>query len=644
MFHLMKKTQNNEVIKGILRKNPRGFGFVVPEDSSKCSKDVFIPKHLINQAVDGDLVEVTIHPKSNWAKGPEGHITAILNRGRKHLAGIIIATKKPILAYVPILGEERFAQVKSPKENHLKKGDRVILKVIDWGDKKNPTICELNYKIGHINDPCIDIEAAVEEFDLRSDFPSSALKLAKSFGNKVRKKDCKGRLDLTHLECFTIDPDTAKDFDDALSISKNRGGHFYLGVHIADVAHYVTPGSALDKEASLRANSTYFPGKCLPMLPEELSNELCSLKEGVIRLSVSVLMQFDKQADLISKEIHRSFIKSRARYTYADAKKILNGQLKSPHRQSLKQMRALCDLLKKKRYERGSIDFALPELVILVDEKGDPFDVKIEEYDITHQLVEEFMLKANEVVATYLTEKEKPLIYRVHDEPAQENMQDFFATARALGFQLPKEPTREDLQTLFSKAKGTRFSHELAIRFIRNLKLASYSPNNVGHFGLALEHYCHFTSPIRRYPDLVTMRSLFDKPTTFAQLDQIAQKCCEQERLSFRAESSVKLLKKLRLLKKWFKKNPKKIYKANITRIKSFGLSFEMKKLFLEGFFHLSELEDDYFQYVEKGPFLIGRHTGKKHFVGEEISLRLLNIDLIRLETNWQLCLPFSKK
>lgn len=639
-----KKNETLDVVIGTLRMHPRGFGFVVPKDPSKSPQDIFIPRHLTNSAVDGDLVEVAINPDSNWDKGPDGHILSILDRGRKHIAGIITNTQKNITAHVPILGEARPVIVKPPKDTKIEVGDRVILKVIDWGDKKNPTISEFSHKIGHINDPSTDITAAVEEFDLRGEFPSPVIKESRAFGTKVKKKDCANRLDLTHLECFTIDPETAKDFDDALSISKNSKGNFYLGVHIADVAHYVSSGSALDGEAFERCNSTYFPGKCIPMLPEELSNMLCSLREGVIRLTASVLMEFDQHGELISSEIKRSTIKSRKRYTYGEAKKILNGKLKSPHSKSLKHMVALCNLLKKKRYKRGSIDFALPELVIQIDEQGNPTGIRIEEYDITHQLVEEFMLKANEIVAKFLTEQDKPLVYRVHEEPSEENLENFYAIARALGFKLPKKPTREDIQKLFDKAKSTQYSQQLAVGFIRNLKLASYSPCNVGHFGLALEHYCHFTSPIRRYSDLVTMRLLFDEAQDRTTLDQIALKCSEKERISFRAEMNVKLLKKLRLLKTWFEEDPKRVYKAHITKIRPFGLTFEVQELFLEGSFHISELEGDYFIYEENGPMLIGKHTGKKHIIGGALSLQLQHIDLIHLESKWQLSLPPKPK
>lgn len=446
------------------------------------------------------------------------------------------------------------------------------------------------------------------------------------------------------MECFTIDPDTAKDFDDALSLSKDRKGIYHLGVHIADAAHYVKTETALDKEALLRCNSTYFPGTCLPMLPEELSNELCSLKPDVDRLTISVMMDFDKKGTLIKHEIVRSFIHSKKRFTYGEAKEVLDGKKKSPHKKTLKLMVDLCHLLKAKRYERGSIDFSLSEMVIQVDDEGRPTGIKKVEYDITHQLVEEFMLKANEMVATELTMRGKSLLYRVHEAPSEENFKDFFAFAHVLGFKISPEPTIEELRDLFEKAKKTPFAAQLSIAFIRSMKLAQYSPENVGHYGLSLEYYCHFTSPIRRYSDLITQRLLFDEEQENINLERIAERCSEQERISFKAETSVKTLKKLRLLDDFFKNDPHREFTAIVTKIKPFGLHFELSDLMLEGFLHISELEDDYFNHDAKRNMLVGTRTGKVHCLGETLLVKLVSVDLILLESRWALVTSHARR
>ena len=569
----------------------------------------------------------------------------MLSRGRTHLVGTITKINAEVgikgdsisLAYVLILGKS--VDVKVRKNQKYQIGDRLLLEVIEWGEKNKNTLCKPHRVLGHISDPSVDIKAAVEEHDLRDAFPKNVTEEAKAFDNKVKKQELKDRLDLTKTLTFTIDPETAKDFDDALSIAKDEKGHFSLMVHIADVSHYIRKDSALDQEAILRGNSTYFPGSCIPMLPEQLSNNLCSLRQGVIRLTVSVLMEFDKEAKLIHSEVKRSYIKSKKCLTYEKARKIIENRENSPYRTPLLKMMELCNLLKKRRALRGSIDFALPELVIKVDEKGNPTKTKIEEYDITHQIVEEFMLKANEVVAQFLSNQGKELLFRIHEEPASENMEDFFSIARSLGFNLPSKPTPEDLQDLFDQAAKTPFSQQLAIGFIRNLKLAYYSPRNVGHFGLALEHYCHFTSPIRRYSDLIIHRLLFEEEEQLSDLEKIGQRLSDMERRSFRSETSVKLLKKLRLLKRWMKEDPDREYEAVITRIKPFGLFFEVKELFLEGFLHISELENDFFVFDSTRPMLHGRSTGTRYMIGNLINVRPISVDLIYVESKWELAL-----
>ena len=484
------KTEKPDVVSGVLRMHPKGFGFVIPDHPLENPQDIFIPKHLTDTAVDGDVVEVVLHTGVVSEKGPEGKIIAVTKRARKHAAGIInhVSADKSILAYVPLLGATRPVRVLPSKESRLKIGDRVILDIKDWGSKQEMPVGEFSHLLGSIDNAATDTLAAVEEFDLRNTFPKAAIDEAKKYGKKVAAKELKNRRDFSQEECFTIDPDTAKDFDDALTLTKDRKGHYHLGVHIADVAHYVVPGNALDKEAFLRGNSTYLPGTCIPMLPEELSNELCSLQPDKERLTVSVLMQFDKQGTLVKHEVVRGFINSKKRFTYYEAKDVLDGKTKSPHAKTLKLMVELCGLLKQKRYERGSIDFSLAELSLVINEKGEPTGFKKIEYDITHQLVEEFMLKANETVALELHKRGKELIYRVHEEPQEENFEEFLKMARLFGFKVPLKATSQDLQSLFEEAKKTPFAQQLSIAFIRSMRLAQYSQENVGHFEIGRAH------------------------------------------------------------------------------------------------------------------------------------------------------------
>lgn len=626
-------------VTGVLRVHPRGFGFLRPEDPTLYPEDIFIPKHLTMNAVDGDTVEVIVNVEGVSEKGPEGRVVAILSRGRTHVAGTIreVTAYGDIYAYVPLLGASQQVFVEPPGDRKLQAGDRLVMEVLEWGSKEKETICRMSHYIGHISDPGVDISAAVEEYEIRSEFPSRAIKEAQEFGEQVPRQELEEREDLRKVECFTIDPDTAKDYDDALSLKVDRKGGFELGVHIADVSHYVRPGTALDKEARLRCNSTYFPGVCIPMLPGELSNNLCSLKEAVNRLTISVFVRFDKEGNQQSYRIARTVIKSAKRFTYREAKEVLDGKKKSKHLATLKRMMELCHLLKRKRYERGSIEFSLPEQVVLVDSHGVPQGLDTVEYDITHQMVEEFMLKANEIVATHLSAQGKNLTYRIHDEPSEENLKDFSILARAFGFDLSEKPTQKEMQKLFDEAVHTPFGQYLASSYIRRMRLAIYSPDNIGHYGLGLTHYCHFTSPIRRYVDLVVHRILFGESDDLENLETIAADCSEQERISAKAESSVVLLKKLRYLRVLQENEPKRQYEAVITRIKPFGFFFEVLDFMLESFLHVSEIGSDFYVFEESQMRLRGRWEGKAYCAGDKITVMLKEVDFITLESDWHM-------
>lgn len=634
------KKNSDDIITGTLKLHPRGFGFVKPAAATLDTQDIFIPKHLTHHAVDGDQVEVLVNREAYSEKGPEGRIVAIISRGRTHLAGIVTEINRSGTAYAfaPLLGASQRIAIETTQGEELAVGDRVSMKVVEWGSKESPTICELSRLIGHISDPSCDIAAAIEEYELRSDFSLKTVTEAEALGTRVSRAAIASREDLRHLTCFTIDPDTAKDFDDAISLTKDEAtGRYHLGVHIADVSYYVRPGTALDNEAKLRCNSTYFPGMCLPMLPKQLSDNLCSLKANVNRLTVSVLMEFDADGTLVDYRITRSVIKSCKRFTYREAKAVLDGEKRSVHSPALKLMVELCGHLKRKRYERGSIEFSMPELVVLVDDQGVPTKTDYVVYDITHQLVEEFMLKANETVAWHLSKEGKNLTYRIHDEPSEDNLKDFSVLAGAFGFHLSETPTPKELQAMFDEAMQTPYGEYLANSYIRRMRLALYSPENIGHYGLSLTHYCHFTSPIRRYVDLVVHRILFHEEESLETLTAISENCSEQERMSSKAENSVVLLKKLRLLEAMKKGEPLKQYVAVITKVKNFGIYFEVLELMLESYLHVSQLEDDYYVYEEGNITLRGNRTGKTYHAGDRITVMLNSVDLIAQESKWSL-------
>jgi ribonuclease R len=621
------------LVQGVLRTNARGFGFVTEITDYP---DVFIPKGAIDSAVDGDKVEVHVTHENFEGKGPEGKITQVLDRARKHLALIITknSLKSKALGYSHVLGPHRLIEITHDAKQKLKPGDRIIAEVKDWGTKNKPLKARFSQIIGNIEDPMCDIKAACEEYLIRDNFPQDVIDEAALFGKTIKKNQLIGRLDHQDQSCVTIDPKTARDFDDALYVNKLENNHFELFVHIADVAAYVPQHSKLDQEAYTRCNSTYFPGSCVPMLPEALSNGLCSLKPNVARLAATVHMNFNTTGDLIDYKIYRSVIKSKCRFSYESAKEVLDDKKESPYKALLENMVELCHLLKNKRRQRGSVDFSMPELVIDVDEKGMPKKTFIVEYDITHQMVEEFMLKANEIVAIDLDKKQIPSLFRIHEAPHEDSYKDFIKLARSLGMSLPVDPDVFDIQKMFLEIAKTPLIRHLSVAFIRSMRLASYSNDNVGHYGLGLTHYTHFTSPIRRYSDLVVQRLLFEQDHTM-NLGEIADKCSKNERISFKAEMSVKNLKKIRLLDKWMQESNKKIYEALVTKIKPFGFFFDMSDLGLEGFFHFSDLKDDYYIYDEKTESLYGKRKGKELKSGVKIKVQPEQIDMIHLHVNW---------
>ncbi|MCB1119074.1 MAG: VacB/RNase II family 3'-5' exoribonuclease [Chlamydiia bacterium] len=635
---MKRKRDESPTRSGVMRLHPRGFGFVELDAPFEGFGEVFIPPRKTLGAVDGDVVEVGIDPTSAKGKGPDGLVLSILQRARSHLMGVVcsISRKGKIWALIPSLGPRETAQVIPHPDIPLEYGDRVILEMIEWGDKGKEPLCRPSRLIGHLSDASKDVEAAVEQHELRWQFPQPVINEAKQFGKQVKESDIKGRKDLRSETCFTIDPDTAKDFDDALSIEKLRNGHYQLGVHIADVSHYVRPDSTLDAEASLRCNSTYFPGICIPMLPKELSENLCSLKPHVNRLVVSVLMTFDRKGELLKHQVVRSVIKSAHRFTYKQAKKALDGKLKTPLLKELQLMVELCILLKKKRFERGSIEFATAERVILVNDQGEPTGTEIVEYDITHQLVEEFMLKANEVVAKHVTDKGLGLTFRVHEEPNLENLAEFVELARAYGYKLPDTPSQRDLQKLFQEVQDSPHSETLTTAFIKKQKMAKYSPENIGHFGLALTHYCHFTSPIRRYVDLIAHRILFGEIHEGRLLEMIAGRCSEQERTSARAEQSVLILKKLRYLLQQQHAHPDISYNALINQVTGAGITFAISELALDGFIHISQLGNDWFTFTPKQT-LEGANTRQKFYLGQSIRVQVAACNLVTGDVEWQL-------
>lgn len=623
----MSDKTSPRIRRGTIFVHPRGFGFV----SSEGSDDIFIPKESTAHAMDGDTVEAEVTSRS--AKGLEGIVLSIIKRGREEIVGTVCTIHdNTVLVVCPMLGPGKTLEIKKPPK--ISVGDRIVMQLSDGASKEQGPPCSFKYSLGSIYDASRDISCALIEYSLKSTFTDEQLQAAAAFGETIPSGPHAGREDLRHLDCLTIDPASARDFDDALSI-ETKGDFVELGVHIADVAHYIKPNSPLDLEAKIRCNSTYFPGECVPMLPEALSNGLCSLRPEVDRMTMSVFMVFDAHGELQNHRIVRGIIHSKRRFTYEEAKEILDGQVKDRFEKEIHAMHALASKLRQARRARGSVEFAAKEALIHIDDAGMPTGMTYVEHDISHQLVEEFMIKANAVVAGHLTTKQKRTIYRIHEEPEEGSREDFVRMANLLGYKIPANPSPDQIQEVLNSERNTPAGMQLAISYIRSMKLAIYTPDNIGHFGLSLEHYCHFTSPIRRYPDLIVQRILFDEDDKNANLAQICETCSKQERISARAEGSVTHLKKLRLAKKLHQQYPKKIYRGLVKEVKPMGIVFSIEELAMEGFLPIGALCPEFLTYNPRAAALESKSYSFALF--SPIEVQIETVDLINSKCRWQI-------
>lgn len=570
------KPFDKELFSGKIFITQRGFGFLEYN-----GKEVFIPQRFTLGAVSGDIVQgIVIEENKKSAKGPTGKLIKILKRNKKTFCVIVTKiTKEHIIAIAPQWLKNTTIHVHhAPKT--IRANDRIIVAIDNFGKGRHPAQATYQDIIGNLDDPKVDCKATIQGFELRDEFSIDLLDEVKSFPQELEKK-AEGRKDLTETVSFTIDPKDAKDFDDALSIEKTEKG-YQLGVHIADVSHFVKPESLLDKEAYQRGNSTYLPEMVIPMLPKALSNELCSLKPDVIRYTISVIMQFDLKGQMKGYEIVRAAIKSCKRFTYEEAQEIIEGKA-DPLQDKLMLLKELTVLLKNEKVERGCFDFALPEWKISIDSHGVPTGYRLIPYDFSHSLVEECMLKANEVIATHLIKTKREGIFRIHEPPADEDWKTLYTQLDSLGLSPPKKHSLERLITYFSDLEESDMKRKAIVALIRTMKVASYSSENIGHFGLSLEKYCHFTSPIRRYSDLIIHRLIMDEPLT-QPIEKIAKHCSEKEKQSFSAEMSHIFLKKIRLLNHLQQENPQHLFEGRVFKKNDYGLSIDLAEYMIEAF------------------------------------------------------------
>ena len=624
---------------GTFTSHARGFGFVTIEGEAE---DIFISEDDMNGAFHNDQVEVVIKA-APAGKRKEGKITKVLSHGTTTLVGYFEKSKN--FGFVRPDNQRFVKDIFIPLERSkgAVTGHKVVVELTKYGgDNKKPEgkVIEI---IGHVNDPGTDIMSIVKGYDLPTSFPEKVLNQAERVAKDVSTADMAGRMDLRDWQMVTIDGEDAKDLDDAISISKD-GENYILGVHIADVTNYVQENSALDREAVKRGTSVYLVDRVIPMLPHTLSNGICSLNAGVDRLALSCIMTINEKGAVIDHKIAETVVRIDERMSYTSVKKILEekDEAETTRYKELvplfELMAELSGILREKRRQRGSIDFDFPETKMILDANGRPIDIKPYDRNVATKIIEDFMLLANETVAEDYFWQEIPFVYRTHESPDEDKVKKLATFINNFGHSLHisnKEVRPKEIQKLLAKVEGTAEEALISRLALRSMKQAKYTPENTGHFGLAASYYCHFTSPIRRYPDLQIHRIIKenlrgrmndDRRAHYdAILTEVAKKSSERERLAEEAERETIKLKKV----EYMAERIGEVFEGVISSITKWGVYVELPNT-IEGLIHVTNMYDDHYNYIEDTYEMVGEHTGKTYKLGQTVMVRVIGAN--RLE------------
>ena len=633
------------LVAGRLHTNPGGFGFVVPDDAEPGERrDVYIAAANLSEAMHGDRVLVRVERQT--PRGLEGRIVRIIERAHDAVVGRF-ETDAAGLAYVVPFDRRITADIHVPsgQGGAAEPDDMVVVQITRWPTATRGPVGRIVEVLGKIDEPGVDTQIIIRKHNIPGAHSDEAVEEARRLGSSVKPSDIRGRTDFRPVTTVTIDGEHARDFDDAITLEKLPNGNYWLGVHIADVSHYVAEGSALDEEAYERGTSVYFTERAVHMFPSELATGLCSLNPHVDRLVQSCLMEVDRRGHVVRYEMHDGVINSDARMTYTavnailtdrDPKAIAEYEALVP---LFEQMRDLFELLNARRRRRGSIDFDLPETEVILSEYGEIEAIVPAERNIAHRLIEEFMLLANETVAGHLVEQGVPSLHRVHEAPDVKKVAEFEAFIEPLGYGLGatgRSVTPGDFQKLVDRIRGTPEERPIAAVMLRTMQKARYDAVSLGHFGLAAEHYTHFTSPIRRYPDLVVHRTLREsrggvmadarREELQDDLPEIAKHSSDMERRADDAERELLQWKKVRFMADKVGDE----FEGYITGVAPFGLFIELIEHFVEGLVHISSMADDYYRYIEQQHVLRGENTKKGYRLGDKVRVQVIRVDMER--------------
>ena len=659
-----------DLVAGKLSIHQAGYGFLIPETPGQ--PDIFIAAENIGTAMHGDRVVARISRDSpdDRIKGRrEGRVIRILERAHDTIVGTL--QRSPNFYYV-VPDDPRFVHdvyVRpvaavydrrgrgAPKEDRRSQtaatvGDKVVVRLDAWESRHVNPEGEIIEVLGPATAPGIDVLSIIRKYHLPAEFPKDVLDQAERISEQIGARQLEGREDLRKEFIVTIDPDDARDFDDAIQVEKTKSG-WRLGVHIADVAAYVEPGSALDREARRRGNSVYLPDRVIPMLPERLSNGVCSLNPGVDRLTHSVFINFDKNGVAKSARFAHSVIRSAHRLTYKQAYAILTSPPRDQLGERLHLAWELAALLRQKRFEHGSLDLDFPEVKVWVDKQGHPVRLERVENDESHQLIEEFMLAANEAVARELKKHAIPTVYRVHENPDPEKLAEYREFVLSFNYRVGDLTHRAELQRLLASIRGKPEEQALKVALLKSLKRARYSPQPLGHYGLAKANYLHFTSPIRRYADLVVHRALGldgasrrrrDAARSHYQPDMgeiasIAEHLSMTERTAADAEIDASQMKKLEFFQRQLDQRNPQIFRAAIVDVRNYGLMVELPDALITGLVHVSSLTNDFYLFEPARRQLIGRRSRKRFKIGDAVSVFVARVDAFKRQVDFAIAL-----